>query len=59
MLKTAGLNGNELGAYCQEQGLFLVQVSQWLQAAADANTAPVLTMAEQKELERLPAKDQQ
>jgi hypothetical protein len=48
----AGLNDTELGAYCRERGLFPEQVSRWRQAATDANAAPVLTMAEQKELQR-------
>lgn len=54
----AGLNDTELGAYCRERGLFPEQVSRWRQAATDANAAPVLTMAEQKELERFRAQDQ-
>jgi transposase-like protein len=58
VLETAGLNDTELGAYCRERGLFPEQVSRWRQAATDANAAPVLTMAEQKELERLRAQDQ-
>ncbi|MFQ6540250.1 MULTISPECIES: transposase [Aphanothece] len=58
VLKTAGLNDTELGAYCRERGLFPEQVSRWRQAATDANAAPLLSMAEQKELERLRAQDQ-
>ncbi|MEX1324647.1 MAG: transposase [Synechococcaceae cyanobacterium] len=58
VLETAGLNDTELGAYCRERGLFPEQVSRWRQAATDATAAPVLTMAEQKELERLRAQDQ-
>jgi transposase-like protein len=58
VLETAGLNATELSAYCRERGLFPEQVSRWRQAAQDANAMPVLTMAEQKELERLRAKDQ-
>jgi transposase len=58
VLETAGLNDTELGAYCRERGLFPEQVSRWRQAATDANAAPVLTMTEQKELERLRAQDQ-
>ena len=34
------------------------QVSRWRQAAQDANAKPVLTIAEQKELEKLRADDQ-
>ncbi len=33
-------------------------MSRWRQAAQDANAKPVLTMAEQKELEKLRAQDQ-
>jgi transposase-like protein len=58
VLETAGLNDTELGAYCRERGLFPEQVSRWRQAATDANAAPLLTMAEQKELERFRAQDQ-
>lgn len=58
VLEIAGLNDTELGAYCRERGLFPEQVSRWRQAATDANAAPVLTMAEQKELERFRAQDQ-
>ena len=58
VLETSGLNATELSAYCRERGLFPEQVSRWRQAAQDANAKPVLTMAEQKELERLRAQDQ-
>ena len=58
VLETAGLNATELSAFCREHGLFPEQVSRWRQAAQDANAKPVLTMAEQKELERLRAQDQ-
>jgi transposase len=58
VLETAGLNATELSAYCRELGLFPEQVSRWRQASQDANAHPVLTMAEQKELERLRAHDQ-
>ncbi|MFQ6540282.1 MULTISPECIES: transposase [Aphanothece] len=58
VLETAGLNDTELGAYCRERGLFPEQLSRWRQAATDANAAPLLSMAEQKELERLRAQDQ-
>ena len=58
VLETAGLNATELSAYCRERVLFPEQVSRWRQAAQDANAKPVLTMAEQKKLERLRAKDQ-
>jgi len=58
VLETAGLNDTELGAYCRARCLFPEQVSRWPQAAPDANAAPVLTLTEQKELERLRAQDQ-
>ncbi|MFM7754439.1 MAG: hypothetical protein ACKO58_08620 [Cyanobium sp.] len=58
VLETAGLNATELSAYCRERGLFPEQVSRWRQAAQDANAKPVLTMTEQKELEKLRAQDQ-
>ncbi|MFS6826533.1 hypothetical protein [Cyanobium sp. ATX-6F1] len=58
VLETAGLNATELSAYCRERGLFPEQVSRWRQSAQDANAKPVLTMAEQKELEKLRAQDQ-
>ena len=58
VLKTARLNGTELGAYCRERGLYPEQVERWRQASQDANEKPVLTLKEQKELERLRAQDQ-
>ena len=58
VLETAGLNATELSAYCRERGLFPEKVSRWRQAAQDANAKPVLSMAEQKELEKLRAQDQ-
>ncbi len=58
VLESAGFNATELSAYCRERGLFPEQVSRWRQAAQDANAKPVLTMAEQKELEKLRAQDQ-
>ena len=58
VLESAGFNATELSAYCRERGLFPEQVSRWRQAAQDANAKPVLSMAEQKELEKLRAQDQ-
>ena len=58
VLETAGLNATELSAYCRERGLDPEQVDRWRQAAQDANENPVLTMKEQKELEKLRAQDQ-
>jgi len=52
VLETAGLNATELSAYCQERGLFFEQASRWRQTAQDAYQKPVLTLKEQKELER-------
>ena len=58
VLESSGLNATELSANCRERGLFPEQVERWRQAAQDANAKPVLTMAEQKELEKLRAQDQ-
>ena len=58
VLETAGLNATELSAYCRERGLFPEQVSRWRQAAQDANAKSVLSMAEQKDLEKRQAQDQ-
>ena len=58
VLETAGVNATELSAYCRGRGLYPEQVERWRQAAADANEKPVLTLKEQKELERLRAQDQ-
>jgi transposase-like protein len=52
VLETAGLNATELGGYCRERGLFSEQVDRWRQAAQDANAQPLLTMADQKDLQR-------
>ena len=58
VLETAGLNATQLSAYCRERGLYPEQVERWRQAAHDANEKPVLTLKEQKELEKLRAQDQ-
>jgi transposase-like protein len=58
VLETAGLNATELSAYCRERGLYPEQVERWRQTAQDANEKPVLTLTEQKELEKLRAQDQ-
>jgi transposase-like protein len=58
VLETAGLNASELSAYCRERGLYPEQVERWRQASQDANEKPVLTLKEQRELERLRAQDQ-
>ncbi len=58
VLETAGLNATELSAYCRERGLYPEQVERWRQASQYANEKPVLTLKEQKELEKLRAHDQ-
>ena len=58
VLETAGLNSTELGAYCRERGLFPEHLDRWRQAAHDANAQPLLTMAEQKDLEKRHQTDQ-
>ncbi len=58
VLETAGLNSTELGAYCRERGLFPEQVARWRQAAEDANAQPLLTMADQKDLQKRHQEDQ-
>lgn len=57
-LETAGWNTTELSAYCRERGLYPEQVDRWRQAAQDANAQPLLTMAEQKDLEKRHQADQ-
>jgi len=56
VLETAGFNANELSAYCRERYLFPEQVDRWRQTGQDANA--VLTMAEQRDLEKPHQKDQ-
>ena len=58
VLETAGLNATELSAYCRQKGLYPEQVDRWRQASQDANEKPVLTIKEQKELDKLRAQDQ-
>ena len=58
VLETAELNATELSAYCRQKGLYPEQVDRWRQASQDANEKPVLTMKEQKGLEKLRAQDQ-
>ncbi len=58
VLEFAGLNATELSAYCSERVLYPVQVERWRQAAQDANEKQVLSLKEQKELEKLRAQDQ-
>jgi transposase-like protein len=52
VLETAGLNATELGGYCRERGLYPEQVDRWRKAAQDANAQPLLTMSEQKDLQK-------
>jgi len=58
VLETAGLNATELSGYGRERGLFPQKVERWRQASQDANDKPVLTLKEQKELEKLRAQNQ-
>ena len=50
--ETAGFNATELGWNCQDHGLFPEQVDRLRQAAQDANAQPLLTMADQKDLQK-------
>jgi hypothetical protein len=52
VLETAGLNTTELGGYCRERGLYPEQVDRWRKAAQDANAQPLLTMSDQKDLQK-------
>ena len=54
----AGFNATELSSYCRERGLFAEQVDRWRQTAQDANANAVLTMAEQRDLEKRQQQDQ-
>ena len=58
VLESAGLNATELGAFCRERGLYSEQVDRWRQAAQDANANSMLTMADQKDLEKHHQQDQ-
>ena len=58
VLETAGFNATELSRYCRERGLFTEQVDRWRQTAPDANANAVLTMAEQRDLEKRHQQDQ-
>ena len=58
VLETAGLNATELSTYCRERGLYPEQVERWRQASQDANEKPVLTLTEQKDLDRRHQQDQ-
>ena len=52
VLETAGLNATELGGYCRERGMYPEQVDRWRKAAQDANAQPLLTMSDQKDLQK-------
>jgi len=56
-LQGGGLNATERSAYCRERGLYPGELSRWRQAAKEANAKLVLTKGEQKELEKLRAKE--
>ena len=58
VLESAGLNATELVAFCRERGLYPEQVDRWRQAAQDANANSMLTMADQKDLEKRHQQDQ-
>jgi hypothetical protein len=58
VLETAGLNATKRGGYCRERGLFPEQVDRWRQAAKDANAKPLLTMPDQKDLQKRHQEDQ-
>lgn len=58
VLESSGLNATELGAFCRERGLYPEQVDRWRQAAQDANAISMLTMADQKDLEKRHQQDQ-
>jgi len=52
VLETAGLNIIDFSPYCRERGLFPEQVERWRQASQDANAQPLLTLADQKDLQK-------
>jgi len=58
VLETAGFNASELNAYCRERGLFPEQVDRWRQAEQDANAQPLLTLSDQKNLQKRHQEDQ-
>ena len=58
MLETAGLNATELSSHCRDRGLYPEQVERWRQAAQDVNDKQVLSLREQRELEKLRFQDQ-
>ena len=52
VLETTDLNTTELGGYFRERRLFHEQIDRWRQAAQDANAQPLLTMRDQKDLQK-------
>ena len=58
VLETVGLNATELSTFCRERGSFPDRVNRWRQTNQDANATSLLTMAEQRDLEKLRAQDQ-
>jgi hypothetical protein len=58
VLETARLNTTELSGYCRQRCLFPEEVVRWRQAAQDMNAQPLLTIAEQKDLEKSHQADQ-
>ena len=55
VLESTGLNASELGAFCRERGLYPVQMDRWRQAG---NAQPLLTMSDQKDLQKRHQEDQ-
>ena len=52
-----GSRHRDTDGWC-ERGLFPEQVDRWRQAAQDANAQPLLTMADQKDLQKRHQEDQ-
>ncbi len=53
VIETAGLNEEELAAYCRRKGLYVEQVARWREAAtAGAETLQPLSAEERRELQK-------
>jgi transposase len=53
VIETAGLNEEELSAYCRRKGLYVEQISRWREAAiAGAQTLRPLSAEERRELQQ-------
>jgi len=52
VLETSGFNSKELSVYCEQRGLFPEKVDRWGQTTKDINANAVLTMAEQRYLQK-------